>query len=96
MPDSPNYRCLRVMPERNEEQDKIDYQNGPQEFMCIPDFDKPDVYILSKGGEEVGRASVQSLSMSQSMNQKRATEKSWRVMAEWDADFESFVVTSIL
>jgi hypothetical protein len=30
------------------------------------------------------------------MTQKRATEKSWRVMAEWDADFEAYVVISIL
>jgi hypothetical protein len=99
MPDSPTYRCLRVVPDPpagSSEDTSVDVTNGPQEFLCIPDLDKPDVYILWRNSTEVGRASVQSLSMSQAMNQKRATEKSWRVIAEWDADFESFLVSSIL
>lgn len=97
MPDSPTYRCLRVMPEKQEsEVATVDYHAGPQEFMCIPDLEKPDVYMLWRGDTEVGRASVQSLSMSQAMNEKRATEKNWLVVAEWDADFEAFVVTSLI
>ncbi len=98
MPDSPTYRCLRVMPERvsTSHEETPDLTTNPQEFVCVPDLEKPDVYTLWRGDTEVGRASVQSLSMSQAMNEKRATEKSWRVIAEWDADFEAFLVTSIL
>ena len=95
MPDLPTYRLLRVVPKKVEERSLP--VNGPHEFICWPVLDKPDVYDLKQAdGTEVGRASVQSLSMSQAMAQRRATEKSWRVMAEWDADFEGYVVLSII
>jgi hypothetical protein len=44
----------------------------------------------------VGRASIQTLSISQALQQKRATGESMRVLAEWNEDFESHVVTSVL
>jgi hypothetical protein len=95
MPDVPTYRLLKVVPRA--EAAAPQPTSGPAEFMCFPELDKPDVYTLRRAdGTEAGRASVQSLSMSMAMTQKRATEKSWRVMAEWDADFEAYVVISIL
>lgn len=95
MPDLATYRLLRVVPKKAEASTVP--VGGPQEFICWPVLDKPDVYDLKDSkGADVGRASVQSLSMSQAMAQRRATEKSWRVMAEWDADFEGYVVLSII
>jgi hypothetical protein len=98
MPDSPTHRLLKVVPARGPTGGPVVApKTGPGEFVCVPVLDKPDVYELQDGmGKEVGRASIQSLTMSQLMNQKRATERSWRVMAEWDADFESYIVTSVL
>lgn len=95
MPDIPTYRLLKVVPRA--EGGAAPPTTGPTEFLCFPELDKPDVYNLRKAdGSEAGRASVQSLSMSMQMAQKRATEKSWAVMAEWDTDFEAYVVASIL
>jgi len=44
----------------------------------------------------VGRASIQTLSISQTLQHKVSTGQPMRVLAEWNADFESFVVISVL
>ena len=57
---------------------------------------KPDVYDLKdSNGTYLGRASVQTLSISQALQQKRSTGESIKVLAEWNEDFESYVVTSV-
>jgi len=94
MPDSPTYRLLKVLPQA---QEKHVVLGGPNDFICVGVEGKPDVYDLKDSkGQDVGRASVQTLSISQALQQKRSTGEQIRVMAEWNEDFESYVVTSVL
>ena len=94
MPDLPGFRLLKVLPQAPVKQVP---QGGPQEFTCHPVEGKPDVYDLKAlDGNIVGRASIQTLSISQALQQKRTTGQTMRVMAEWNEDFESHVVTSVL
>ena len=95
MPDSPTFRLLKVV--AVSEAPKAQPLNGPSEFICSPVTGKPDVYDLtSTNGEEKGRASIQTLSISQRLQQLAATGQPIRVMAEWNADFDSYIVTSVL
>lgn len=94
MPDLPGFRLLKVLPQPVA---KPVLQGGPHEFTCHPVEGKPDVYDLKAlDGNIVGRASIQTLSISQALQQKRTTGQLMRVMAEWNEDFESHVVTSVL
>ena len=94
MPDLPTFRLLKVIPQPLA---KPVPKGGPNEFTCHAVEGKPDVYDLkSLDGTMVGRASIQTLSISQALQQKRATGESMRVLAEWNEDFESHVVTSVL
>jgi len=94
MPDLPSFRLLKVIPQAVEKPVPI---GGPGEFTCHAVVGKPDVYDL-KGldGAMAGRASIQTLSISQTLQQKRSTGETMRVLAEWNEDFESYVVTSVL
>jgi hypothetical protein len=79
------------------EEPKVQIQGGPQEFICTAVIGKPDVYDLaSLKGEPMGRASIQTLSISQALQHKVATGQPMRVLAEWNADFESYIVASLL
>ena len=63
----------------------------------VPVIGKPDLYeLVNADGKELGRAAIQTLSISQALQLKRSTGEPLRVMAEWNDDFESYVVTSVL
>jgi hypothetical protein len=63
----------------------------------VPVIGKPDRYdLVDTDGVELGRAAIQTLSISQALQLKRATGEPLKVMAEWNEDFESYVVTSVL
>jgi hypothetical protein len=94
MPDSPTYRLLKILPEVKEKPVVV---GGPSDFVCVGVEGKPDVYdIKDTRGKNLGRASVQTLTISQALQQKRSTGQPIRVLAEWNEDFESYVVTSVL
>ena len=94
MPDSPTYRLLKVLPAVSP---KHVVEGGPQSFLCVGVEGKPDVYDLKRDdGSQVGRASIQALSISLKLQEKRSTGETMRVMAEWNEDFESYIVTSVL
>jgi hypothetical protein len=96
MPDSPVYRLLKVVAVAVQAK-PIQIEGGPREFICTAVEGKPDVYDL-KGidGSDAGRASIQTLTISQGLRQKSETGQQIRVLAEWNADFESYIVLSIL
>lgn len=96
MPDLPVLRLLKVLPQAVVPVALVNY-SGPCEYVCIPVEGKPDVYDL-KGmdGKNAGRASIQTLSISLALHQKKATGQALKVMAEWNEDFESYVVVSVL
>lgn len=94
MPDLPTFRLLKVVAESVEVAPIV---GGPSEYVCYPVEGKPDVYDLkTPAGKTAGRASIQTLSISLALQQKKATGQPLRVMAEWNSDFESHVVTSVL
>jgi hypothetical protein len=94
MPEVPEFRLLKVLPQATLVAQAV---GGPSEYTCIPVEGKPDVYDLkSANGKDVGRASIQTLSISLALHQKKATGQPLKVMAEWNEDFESHVVTSVL
>jgi hypothetical protein len=94
MPDLPTYRLIRVLPQT---QEKPVVVGGPNDFICVGVEGKPDVYDLKNlKGDNVGRASIQTLTISQALQQKRSTGETIRVLAEWNEDFESYVVTSVI
>jgi len=94
MPNVPEYRLLRVIPVVEEAPKPV---GGPIDFICVGVERKPDVYDLKDTqGKDYGRASIQTLSISQALQQKRSTGEPIRVMAEWNDDFESYIVTSVL
>jgi len=94
MPDLPLYRLLKIVPQPLEK--PAAPVGGPNEFVCVGVEGKPDVYDLKDSkGINLGRASVQTLTISQALQQKRSTGESIRVLAEWNEDFESYVVTSV-
>ena len=94
MPDLPSFRLLKVT---YVEAPKHEITSGPRDFTCVPVIGKPDLYdLVNVDGKEIGRASIQTLSVSQALQLKRSTGEPLRVMAEWNDDFESYVVTSVL
>ena len=94
MPDLPSFRLLKV---NYVEAAKPEITSGPRDFTCVPVIGKPDLYeLVDANGNEIGRASIQTLSVSQALQFKRSTGEALRVMAEWNEDFESYVVTSVL
>ena len=94
MPNLPSFRLLKVIPVT---QAKPVVQDGPKDFVCVAVEGKPDVYDLKgSSGEDLGRAAIQTLSISQALQLKRSTGQPMRVMAEWNEDFESYIVTSVL
>jgi hypothetical protein len=97
MPDLAQFRLLRVIPNTNAKASKPLTTEGPQEFMCLTVDDKPDVYDLKDSkGIMVGRASIQTLSISQRLQHLVSIGQPMKVMAEWNPDFESYVVTSVI
>jgi hypothetical protein len=95
MPQLPIYRLLKVVLRVDEP--KVVIKGGPQEFICKAVAGKPDVYDLTTmEGEPRGRASIQTLSISQALQHKVATGETMRVLAEWNADFESYIVSSLV
>ena len=94
MPDLPSFRLLKV---NYVEAPKPEIISGPTDFTCVPVIGKPDLYeLVNADGKELGRAAIQTLSISQALQLKRSTGEPLRVMAEWNDDFESYVVTSVL
>ena len=95
MPDLPSLRLIKVLPQTVVNPVCI---GTPQEYICVPVIGKPDVYDLMRTGSNdlVGRASIQTLTISQALQQRRATGQPLNVLAEWNTDFESYVVTSVL
>lgn len=94
MPELASYRLLKVtyIPPA-----KPIITSGPSNFICEPVIGKPDLYdILNSDGTNLGRAAIQTLSISQALQFKRATGEPLRVMAEWNEEFESYIVTSVL
>ena len=95
MPNLPSFRLLKVVLRVDEPVHEV--EGGPQEFICKPVPGKPDVYdLLTLKGESKGRASVQTLSMSQALQHKVATGEPIKVLAEWNTDFESYIVSSLV
>jgi len=95
MPDSPTFRLLKVV--LRVEEPKLVVKGGPQEFICKAVPGKPDVYdLFTRSGEASGRASIQTLSISQALQNKVATGEPIHVLAEWNPDFESYIVSSLL
>jgi len=94
MPDLPSLRLLKIT---QISAPKPVITTGPKDFRCVPVIGKPDLYdLVDSEGVELGRAAIQTLSISQALQLKKATGEPLRVMAEWNEDFESYVVTSVL
>jgi hypothetical protein len=94
MPDLASFRLLKV---NYVEAAKPEITSGPKDFRCVPVIGKPDLYeLVDANGKELGRAAIQTLSISQALQLKKSTGEPLRVMAEWNEDFESYVVTSVL
>jgi len=94
MPDSAQFRLLKVT--YIKPQEPVVAQ-GPKDYICEPVEGKPDVYDLKdNAGIMLGRAAIQTLTISQALQFKRSTGEVMRVMAEWNEDFESYIVTSVL
>lgn len=94
MPDLPSFRLLKIT---HIAAPKPVITSGPKDFRCVPVIGKPDLYdLVDSDGVELGRAAIQTLSISQALQLKRATGEPMRVMAEWNEDFESYVVTSVM
>lgn len=94
MPDLPSFRLLKVT---HIAAAKPVITSGPRDFRCVPVIGKPDLYdLVNSDGINLGRAAIQTLSISQALQLKRATGEPLNVMAEWNEDFESYVVTSVL
>jgi len=94
MPDLPSFRLLKII---HVVAAKPVITSGPKDFRCVPVIGKPDLYdLVNSDGVELGRAAIQTLSISQALQLKKATGEPLHVMAEWNEDFESYVVTSVL
>ena len=94
MPDSPIFRLLKIIPQAAQ---PIKVVGGPNEFICTAVVGKPDVYDLKRpDNTDAGRASVQTLTISQALRQKADSGQPIRVLAEWNEDFESYIVLSVL
>jgi hypothetical protein len=96
MPDSPQYRLLKVTsvvhPVTTSATANTITNN---EFICSPVEGKPDVYMLTQGGKDMGRASIQTLAISKALQEKRSSD-AIKVLCTWNEDFDSYVVTHLL
>ena len=52
--------------------------------------------IVDSSGKNLGRAAIQTLSISQALQLKKSTGQPLRVLAEWNEDFESYIVTTVI
>jgi len=94
MPELPSLRLLKITYIAPA---KPKITSGPSDFICVPVIGKPDLYdIVNSEGVNLGRAAIQTLSISQSLQLKKATGEPLKVMAEWNDDFDSYIVTSVL
>ena len=95
MPDLPTFRLLKVTYIKPVE---APVSNGPKDYIAVPIEGKPDVYDLAipGSGSIIGKAAIQTLAISQGLQLRRSTGQPLRVMAEWDNDFESYLVTSLI
>jgi hypothetical protein len=94
MPENPQFRVLKVIPRPAED---TPITTGPSGFTCLPVEGKPDVYdLVGSDGNNVGRGGVQTLSISQALQYKRSTGEVMRVMAEWNEEFDSYVIISVI
>jgi hypothetical protein len=94
MPESPTFRLLKVTYIKPAE---APVSSGPKDFICVPIEGKPDVYDLADStGSIIGRAAIQTLAISQGLQLRRSTGQALRVMAEWNEDFESYLVVSLV
>lgn len=94
MPESPTFRLLKVTYIKPAEAPVI---CGPKDFICVPIEGKPDVYDLADStGSIIGRAAIQTLAISQGLQMRRSTGQALRVMAEWNEDFDSYLVVSLI
>jgi hypothetical protein len=95
MPESPTFRLLKVTYSKPAE---APITNGPKDYICVPIEGKPDVYDLAspETGTIIGRAAIQTLTISQGLQLRRSTGQPLRVMAEWSEDFDSYLVTSLV
>uniref|UniRef100_A0A6C0APE7 Uncharacterized protein n=1 Tax=viral metagenome TaxID=1070528 RepID=A0A6C0APE7_9ZZZZ len=94
MPESPTFRLLKVTYIKP---DETPITNGPKEYVCVPIEGKPDVYDLAdSSGTIIGRAAIQTLTISQALQLRRSTGQPLHVMAEWSQDFESYLVCSLI
>jgi hypothetical protein len=94
MPDLPSFRLLKVTYITPV---KPAITSGPRDFICVPVIGKPDLYdLVTSSGEDLGRAAIQTLSISQALQLKKETGEPLKVMAEWNEDFESYIVTTVL
>lgn len=98
MPEPAQFRLIRVLPiTKADSAPIVPMEGGPREFICVPIDGKPDVYDLKDASNKiVGRASIQTLSVSQRLQHLVSIGQPLKVMAEWNADFESYVVTSVI
>jgi hypothetical protein len=92
MPNSPTFRLLKVTSVFYREPEKKEVE----EHICVPAEGKPDVYTLFINGEDKGRACIQTLSISHALQQKRISSDKIHVIATWEPEFESYVITSVL
>ncbi|NDB83648.1 MAG: hypothetical protein EB127_13130 [Alphaproteobacteria bacterium] len=94
MPENPQFRLLKIIPRPVED---IPITTGPGSFTCLPIEGKPDVYdLVGSDGKNVGRGAVQTLSISQALQYKKSTGEVMRVMAEWNEEFDSYVIISVI
>jgi len=94
MPNSPEFRLIKVLPVKDEIKQ---IESGPKDFFCEPVIGKPDVYdLVDSSGKNLGRAAIQTLTISQALQLKKSTGQPLKVLAEWNEDFESYVVTSVI
>jgi hypothetical protein len=95
MPQLPIYRLLKVV--LRVEEPKVEIKGGPQEFVCKAVTGRPDVYdLFTIEGQQKGRASIQTLSISQALQHKVATGEPIKVLCIWNTEFESYIVSSVL
>ena len=98
MPEPAQFRLIRVLPiTKVDSALTVPMEGGPREFTCVPIDGKPDVYDLKDTSDKiVGRASIQTLTVSQRLQHLVSIGQPLRVMAEWNAEFDSYVVTSVI
>ena len=93
MPDSPLNRLLKVTSVIHSASNASNASNA--EFLCNPIEGKPDVYMLTQDGKDMGRACIQTLSISHALQEQRSSGPT-KVLCTWNPEFESYCVMQIL